>query len=431
MKEAALSNRDVASLIWLSIALAWALSRREIRESVISILRAFWGRLLAIYLAFAAYVIGVVWSAQSVGLWNTGLVKETVVWLLVSGLFLLFSFQKAAKRGFVGRTVKRAVGLTAFVEFYIGVGSFDLWAEPLLIPVAVFVGLMSAVAGMNPANRIVKRLFDAIASILGLTIVVATAIYVTSNWGNLNQRQLLLTFLLPIWLTVASLPAVYAVSLYSNYEAAFVRLGFHNRADAKARRRAKLALVLGYNFHNHELDGFAGRAISDLADAKTWSDARKVVALQRAESRLSNAKETMEAARAARYAGVSGTDWDGRPFDEREFNETKEALDQLHTFQSAQSDNGRYRTDILSIVSGLLSKTFPEAEINLTFARKDRAWFTWRRTIGGWVLGKGAAGPPPDEWSYLGLEEPRGAPTPTSGWVQGAFPSTTFDPDVD
>jgi hypothetical protein len=96
-------------------------------------------------------------------------------------------------------------------------------------------------------------------------------------------------------------------------------------------------------------------------------------------------------------------------------------------FHGAQHSNGRYRDDLMTMVGGLLSKTFPEAEIVMTVGPKRRSWFAWRRTVGGWCLGIGAASAPPDVWTYDGPDPPDGPPQVGTDWKRGDFDGGSDD----
>ncbi len=229
---------------------------------------------------------------------------------------------------------------------------------------------------------------------------------------------------LPVWLTLASLPFVFVFSLIANYQGQFLRIDAHTRDDPKARRRAKLALLTGYGLHNHEMAAFRGMAYTDLASAKTWREARKVVAYRRAEARVAEATKDLAAGRLVRYEGIAGTDWEGRPYDEREFEETKTALEFLASVHRARYENGRYRRDLMKIVKGIVSRTLPDEGFVMTIAKDRRSWFAWRRTIGGWYLGVGAIGAPTEDWVYLGEHAPQSFPSARTGWHEGEFPST-------
>lgn len=426
-----LSNRDIASLVWLAVLAVLALSRRGGREAIGGILRTLWPTFIvpiAIYWAYLAAVMAFAWNA---GFWNPDLTKDAVVWALVPGLALFFSFVSASEqRGFYPRTLGRVLGLTAIAEFYVNLAAFPLVIELLLVPIVSVLAIMSAFAALKPEFAIVKRVTDPLLLVIGLTVLGTTAVYVAGSWDSLDKRELALQFGLPVWLTLASLPFVFVFSLIANYQGHFLRIGAHTRDDAKARRRAKLALLTGYGLHNHELAAFAGMAYTDLASAKTWREARKVVAYRRAEARLAQATKDLAAARLVRYVGVAGTDWDGRPYDEREFEETKTALEFLASVHRARYENGRYRRDLMKIVKGIVSRTLPDEEFVMTIAKDRRSWFAWRRTIGGWYLGIGAVGAPTEDWVYLGEHAPQGFPSAGTGWHEGEFPST-IDSDLE
>jgi hypothetical protein len=414
-----LSNRVVAVLIWLAAFAAFVLGRRDTRESVVGVLRALWGKLAVLFVAYAIYVAVVVTIAHSLGAWNVGLLKETIAWFLIPGLVLLFGFTKAYEgRGYYGRTLVRVIGLTALVEFYVNLAAFPLWAELLLLPLVVLLGALSVVAGLKPETLIAKRFVDRVLAFVGLVIIVGTAAYVVREWQNMDKGDLALSFALPIWLTAASLPFIFLFSLYANYETIFVRIDLATMYDKSTRRRAKAALVASYHVRNRELHHFAGQGPQELAKSKSWGEARRIIAFYRAEARVEEAKMDLVAKRLARYAGVKGTDWEGHPLDQREFEETKKALDRLAMFQRSQhQQQGRYNPD-LSVGTLVAENLPPEHGIVLKVNRKGSAWFAWRRMVSGWCLGIGASGAPSDHWTYGASEPPGGYPKKDTNWHQ-------------
>lgn len=426
-----LSNRDIASLVWLAVLAVVVLSRPGGRGGIASILRALWGKLFALVLVYSAFLALVVVVAWNLGFWSPDFTKDTVLWALVPGLVLIFSFVRAGEeRGFYVRTLLRVIGLTAIVEFYVNLGAFPLLIELVLVPVAIFLGVMSAFAGLSAEHAIVKRWADRLLGVIGLALLVGTAGYLASAWDSLDKTKLVLQFMVPVWLTAVSLPFLFVFSLYANYESHFVRFDWMKKDDARARRRAKLALLLSYGLRNHELAAFSGRAISDLGNAKSWRETRRVIMYRRAEARVEEAEKELAAARLVRYAGVEGEDWDGRPYDEREFENTKETLGFIASVQRNRAEKGRYRADLREMLKGTFPREMPESEFVITVSADSRRWAAWRRTIGGWYLGIGAAGPPPDQWTYVGTKEPQELPTAHGGWHKGDF-ATTIDPDTD
>jgi hypothetical protein len=418
-----LSDRDLALLIWLVIAALFALSRRGGRHGIASILRAFWGKVAVIAAVFAAYIAAGVLVAERIGIWTTGLTKDTVAWYLIPGMALLFGFTRAYEgRRYYGRTILSVIGLTAVVGFYVNLAAFPLWIELLLLPVLVLLGALSAVAGLKPETMVAKRMADGLLGLLGVAMLVGTWAYLVGHSTSFDAVDAAQSFALPVWLTLASLPFIFLFSLYANYETAFVRIDLAAKNDRQTRWRAKAALVTSFHLRNRELHKFTGTGPSELAGATSRSEARRIIAYRRALTHLEEAKERATALRLIRYSGVEGTDWEGRPLDQREFTSTKEALATLAMFHRAQFENGCYRADLMEMVSGLLPKELSaNANITMTVGTKGHSWFAWRRTVAGWCIGIGAAGPPPDSWVFEGPEQPEGSPRTGGGWKRGDF----------
>jgi hypothetical protein len=229
-----LSNRDIASVVWLVLLAALALSRRDGRESIGGILRTLWPTFVVPIAIYWAYLAAVLAFARNAGFWNPDLTKDAVVWALVPGLALFFSFVSASEqRGFYLRTLGRVLGLTAIAELYVNLAAFPLLIELLLVPIVAVLAVMSAFLAFKPEFAIVKRTTDLLLSVIGLTVLAATAVYVAGSWDSLDKKELALQFGLPVWLTLASLPFVFAFSLIANYQGQFLRIDAHTRDDPR------------------------------------------------------------------------------------------------------------------------------------------------------------------------------------------------------
>jgi hypothetical protein len=374
-----LTNRDIAVLIWLAVFASWVLGRQTTRESLAEVLRAFRGKLAVLFAGYAIYIALAVLVAQRLGLWNVGLLKETVAWFLLPGLVLLFGFTRPyTEQRYFRRTLVRVIGLAALVEFYVNLAAFPLLVELLLLPGLFLLAAMSAVAGLKPETRPAKRFVDAALAIIGVAILIGTGVWLADHWNALDKTEVALSFALPIWLTLVAMPFVMLFSLYANYETAFVRIDHFTKDDPQARRRAKLAVIASFHVRNRALHAFTGRAVLELVEARSWDEARRIIAYHRAEVRNREANEDLVAKKLARYAGVPGTDEDGHPLDQREFAATKSALELLATFHRAQYADGRYRADLMDAVGDLLaSKDLPDPDIVMTVRRNGRAWYAF------------------------------------------------------
>lgn len=104
-----ITNRDlVFALALVAVALV-VVGRPGARASVGSMVPAA-RPFLGVVVTFSLYYAVVVIAAAQVGLWNFGLLKDTLAWYLLGGLVLLFQFTKTyEERGFVRRTARRLI----------------------------------------------------------------------------------------------------------------------------------------------------------------------------------------------------------------------------------------------------------------------------------------------------------------------------------
>jgi hypothetical protein len=286
--------------------------------------------------------------------------------------------------------------------------------------------MMSAVAGASKENAPAKRLADGVVIAIAIVLLIQVTAQLLSGWGTIYHTQVVLEFALPIWLTVGALPFVYLLALLSSYEQVFLHMRFANDRRP-ATWRVKLALVLSLHVRLHAVHSFAGKYPGELVRAGSFSEARRVMADWVRELRDREVATRKELEDLARYAGVEGTDAEGRQLDRREFKETSRALVWLHSVQMGwHNRDGRYRRDVAAHFEDKWSRRgLPDDHgITVKVSRSGQSWFAWRRTPSGWCFAIGAAGPPTDERFFDGPEPPSGFPGHAPGW------SVAFEPTV-
>lgn len=418
--DSLLNNREWASLFWLAVIAVFMLSDADRRASVVGVLRAGLQRRLLLTLgAYGLWVWLVMRIAARFGWWTPALTKDTFVWFVTAGLGLLFSFDKAMKEpGFLRRAAKAAITATVFVEGFINLYVLPLLLELVLQPsMVLLVGVgMVARNDQEPA----KRLAGCLQAAIGFGLLGYVLLRSVEHWRELDTALLARQFALPVWLTLGVLPIVYGVAVYSGYESAFRRIDWNADVPRRQRRVAKLALLSTFHVKARELSTFGGSWQFRLREAPTFGAARRVVrdfrVSKQAEQR---AKEEAEA-RLLKFTGVKGTDDEGRQLDRREFNGTTEALRWLSTCMMGwYRHHDEYVDDLLErFQDDFTRQGLPRPSgITLRVSHDKQSWYAWRRTITGWVFAIGAAGPPPDEWTYDGPEPPTRIPGEDGHWV--------------
>ncbi len=428
-----LTAREIASAFWLVVIGVALVAVPRFRPAMGGVVRAF-GNLLtpgvavmiAVYFAWLTFGV---WVASHVPAWNERLLIEAILWAAIQGAALLGSLGDVGKPGFVGRHLRRTVGLSVLLTAYLNMITFPLLVEIAIQPIGALLAMM-AIASRGTEN---ESWTGRLAALFGLAFIAATALNLVVNFGRLELTSIAVSVLLPIWLTVMAISALYMLSVVDQYLVLFRLADRDARAGGwRSRLRARLALLFGFKLNAYEL----AQARPDLGTvrrvvlAPDLTSALAEIEDNRAGRRAKAAMERQKAADLVALAGVQGTDDDGRQLDRREFAETIDALEDLATRHMGWYRNrgGRYRHEVLGLMVGsrALNGLTSEHGITVRIRRDGQAWFAWRRTISGWVFGIGADGPPPAQWFYEGPTIPKGYPADARAWSR--VPSNNWEP---
>ena len=414
-----LNNRELAALILVSVFVLWAFSQKSVREGWVGVVRAFLDPQILVSLAAMLAWVGLeLWVGVRLSLWNPALAKGTILWTLGSAGFLLFNAQidsDGDEPHFLRRTILATVRLVVFVEFFVNLYVMSLLRELVLQSAVVVLSLMVAAAGQKPEYKPTKAFCEWVLALIGLTLVAFVSRQVYLHRHQLDARELMLDFVLPVWLTVGLVPFLYLFSIYVAYDAVFRPISWQSR----------LALLSMLHFRTSTVRRFARFWYfkRKLSEAQTFSTARGVVAEFLDDLRRKEQAKLDEEERLRRYSGSQELDDEGRRLDRREFTATMDALRWLATCQMGWHRRcGRYRCDLLNLDDDFTEYGLPrESGIRLHVAEDGQTGYAWRRTVTGWCFAIGAAGPPPDQWRYDGPGPPKGFPGKASSWGDGPF----------
>lgn len=350
-----LTDRELATVFWLSLlglaVIALGTRNAEVRASLGHLLTLRFPPELPLLVAlFAGWVALAVGLASLLGFWNADLTTDTLLWFLVPGLGLFVSLGEVGQERFLRRRLWRTIGLSAFVAFYLNILAFHIAIEIAIQPLAT---VLVAAAALSRAP-LHKRLAERMLRVLGVALLVATTLNIAANAASLDLWQVSLTWLLPVWLTIAALPFVYLLGIYDHYRVLFA-LADLDAADWRARLQARAAMLTSLRGDAGEL--VAARrslyTIRQVAIASDFASARAALERNQADRRAQLEAERRKAADLVRLAGTRGTDEEARQLDRREFEETTRALSALATRQMSWYQNrGKcYRREVLELMA--------------------------------------------------------------------------------
>lgn len=368
---------------------------------------------------YGIWLGGLHWLAWRADIWNTQLIGESIFWATPGAAFLMNSATDAGKKDnfFRDRTVE-TIKFAALFEFFLNVKSFSLVGELLLLPIAILLSLLRAVAAYDEKFRSSRKPLDVALTLLTVGLLTYTIVYFVQDWSQIDKGQELRKLAMPIWLTLGAMPFAFIFALIASYGQIFMRMNFTSEGK-HASLRAKVGVILGLRTRLLEIYSFAGRSSQRAGRTSTIRAAMAVVRDDKAERRRRAADERARLDRLKDYAGIGGTDPEGRQLDQREFAETRDALRWLATSQMGRYNNygKRYSPEALAAIGDFEHQGLPREHGIVLKVRKDgKAWYAYRRTVTGWVLGIGSMKQPPDQWFYDGPEPPASYPQPGHGW---------------
>lgn len=420
-----LNTREWASLIWFGVLATWLLPQAQLRRSLGSVIRAAMSpKLLVVWISFVLWIALFLFLTKWLCFWEPSLTKDTVMWAATVGLVSLASFTDAHKPAFFPRAVLKTAGIVALMEYLVSLSAFPLLVEILMQPV-ILVFATAPILVKTPEE---KQKWQGWSSRFFLILAVAllgnTAVSLSSVWDSIDWRLFGLRAGWPVGLGLWLLLLVFVLSLVSSYEQAFIRLEL-SLPDPRGLWKAKAGLVLGLGPNLEWIHHAAKGGTYHIVRAESVWAATQAAREFRNERLAEKKADQSYRADLKRFAGNSGVDEQGRPVDKREFRETREALDWLHTCHMGwfRHEPTGYKHEIFDRIGDNFTRQGLPIPSGIVMEVVDDGtkWYAWRRTVGGHYFAIGANGDPPNQWRYDGRNPPPGLPGIVPEWGKSPF----------
>lgn len=223
------SNRELATFVWIAIFIVLFSFKKEIRKSILQVIKSFFVTgILSIILLLAIYTLGSILILKYYRFWDLILIKDTIFWFVGFAFMTLFKLDKAKEISFFLNVLKDSFKFTIFLEFFLNFYTFSFIAEMIIIPVFTTIFLMNLVSENKNEHKPANKLTSKIIGIVGLIYFVFALYNLIFQNQNIFSNHNLNTLILPVLLTILSIPFFYFTTLYSNYERLFLRVKFMN-----------------------------------------------------------------------------------------------------------------------------------------------------------------------------------------------------------
>ncbi|MGD0273091.1 MAG: hypothetical protein ABSB96_05120 [Gaiellaceae bacterium] len=261
-----LNTRETALAAWLVAFFVFALTKSDIRRSMGSMLRVFFGSgaLTGMLASAAAYATGTVLLLRYLGYWGDHMTKTAALWFIGIGLVALFN-TGPTNGAYFRRLALHNVALVIIVEFVVNLHTFPLLIELVLVPLALLLAGTQAVAESNPEFAQARKLIAWCLTVLGLTSLSFSLAYLAADFNRVATVEKIEEFLLPLILTVCFIPFLYAVRMFTAYQTmlCMIRFGLHDNEALYRFARRLIVRSCGLSLSRAQLfeERFRGRLL--------------------------------------------------------------------------------------------------------------------------------------------------------------------------
>lgn len=251
------SNREISIIIWLSIFLLLAFTKKGVLKSFEHLIKTFFQqKIIDIVLLMIIYVELIVLVLTFIGFWELPLLKDTILWTVFVGFPLLMKTNKInSDKGYLNSILKDSLKGIIIIEFIANFYNFSLVAEIILIPIMTFVGISQVFTQDKPEYKPVEKLFNGITSLFGVVVLAYTIYRISQEFGEFANLLTLKSFLNPIILTFLYIPFLYFVALWSLYENVILTLSRRLKKQ-KHKRYLKNKMFRKFLFNRKKLEEF-------------------------------------------------------------------------------------------------------------------------------------------------------------------------------
>jgi hypothetical protein len=237
-----LNAREISSLLWLGLFVAWALSVKSVRKSLGPVFRSLATPTIAIPLVLMiGYVCLSVFILHSLGVWTRSDAKDTILWLLGFALITFFETSAVSRDPSRFKTiVVELFGMAVVLEFVLNFFVMPLWSELLLVPFLTLLGMLLVFAERRHEYGRLVRPLKAVSTIVGFGILAFAVFQMATRFGEFWNLATLRQFILPLALSLLFLLFIYSMSVYIAYDTVLRLLQWRvsdNRVRSYARRR--------------------------------------------------------------------------------------------------------------------------------------------------------------------------------------------------
>ncbi|MFH0975877.1 MAG: hypothetical protein V1874_08860 [Spirochaetota bacterium] len=268
-----LNSRELSICIWIGISfIICIIFFSKIKKSIFDVLKAFFCAKLLIPLLFMTiYIMGCIYGLNYLRLWNTDQIKNTIIWYLTTAVVTYFnSLEIANELHYIRKWIKDNLKVIVFLQFIFNFYTFHIIIEFLSVPIFFIIGGMQGFIQSEKNNKNTKLLkpLNFLIALYVISVIIFTVYSLVTNFNEFAQLKTIYDFVVPIILSLLILPFICILSIFSDYEIAFLNFKHHLK-DISLLRFAKIKSLIKFHMKSKNLLRWSSNLFTENISSKS------------------------------------------------------------------------------------------------------------------------------------------------------------------
>ncbi|MBH0004813.1 hypothetical protein [Pseudoalteromonas sp. SWYJZ12] len=242
------NNRELASATLIILLFSWASYKsKDVISGLTLVVKSLFKKAIIItIISLALYISIIVYGLHIIDVWNTGQIKNTVLWFTFVGFVQLLNTTNIKDPSLYLKTsLKDQVKIIVLVQFLVAFHSFNYFAELFLLTVISLLACCNVVSQNKPEYKQAKKLCEYLLAIIGILAFSYSLFIIYQESGKFFSINNLRNFIVPMLLSVALLPYTYCFYYFLAYERAFVKTHIYT-SSPHLQRYAKIESFIAF-----------------------------------------------------------------------------------------------------------------------------------------------------------------------------------------
>ena len=236
------TNREIAIIIWVNIFLIYCLSKKNVRKSVLNVIKSLFNKkLIILYIFIYTYITLFIYFLFKINFWNVSLLKDTIIWSITVPIVSIM--RATDDKNYFKETFKSCFEIYILIEF-IGVNyPFNLIIELIIIPTVILFALIGEFAEKFGGTKEVSNFANIIVILIAIIAFTHSLKLLVNDFKNITTLDTLKSIIFIPILTLAYIPVTYFILVFMSYENLFVRINAKEYMIINEKRNIKIEII--------------------------------------------------------------------------------------------------------------------------------------------------------------------------------------------